>query len=82
MEQVYTGDDRGNPFEWLTEIDCPVCVATTEQSWPIYKMMASRAVALIPQVSEWSFAGVGHCVGQEDPKLLLGALQIFEAKHR
>jgi pimeloyl-ACP methyl ester carboxylesterase len=55
MEQVYTGDDRGNPFEWLTEIDCPVCVATTEQSWPIYKMMASRAVALVPQVSEWHF---------------------------
>ena len=24
MEQVYTGDDRGNPFAWLTEIDCPV----------------------------------------------------------
>jgi hypothetical protein len=45
-------------------------------------MMASRAVALIPQVSEWRFAGVGHCVGQEDPKLLLGALQIFEAKDR
>jgi pimeloyl-ACP methyl ester carboxylesterase len=82
MEQVYTGDDRGNPFAWLTEIDCPVCVATTEQSWPIYKMMASRAVALIPHVSEWRFAGVGHCVSQEDPKLLLGALQIFEAKDR
>jgi hypothetical protein len=82
MEQVYTGDGRGNPFAWLTEIDCPVCVATTEQSWAIYKMMASRAVALIPQVSEWNFAGVGHCVGQEDPKLLLGALQIFEAKDR
>ena len=45
-------------------------------------MMASRAVALIPQVSEWSFAGVGHCVGQEDPKLLLEALQIFEAEDR
>ena len=26
MEQVYTGDDRGNPFAWLTEIDCPVAL--------------------------------------------------------
>lgn len=64
----------------MTEIACPVRVATTEQSWAIYKMMASRAVALIPQVSEWRFAGVGHCVGQENPKLLLEALQIFEAE--
>ena len=29
-----------------------------------------------------AFDGVGHCVGQEAPKLLLGALQIFEAKDR
>ena len=48
MEQVYAGDDRGNPFAWLSEIDCPVRVATAEKSWPIYKEMASRAVALIP----------------------------------
>ena len=82
MEQVYSGDERGNPFGWLSEIDCPVRIATAERSWPVYKEMASRAVALIPQVSEWSFSGVGHCVGQEDPKLLLGALQIFEAKDR
>jgi hypothetical protein len=45
-------------------------------------MMASRAVALIPHVCEWRFAGVGHCIGQEDPKLLLDALQIFETKAR
>ena len=24
MEQVYRGDDRGNPFGWLSEIACPV----------------------------------------------------------
>ena len=79
MEQVYTGDERGNPFTWLSEIDCPVCVATAERSWPIYKEMASRAVALIPGVSQWSFDGVGHCVGQETPELLLQALKAFEA---
>jgi len=33
MEQVYTGDARGNPFRWLSEIACPVRVATTEKSW-------------------------------------------------
>ena len=78
MEQVYTGDIRGNPFGWLADIDCPVCVATTEKSWPIYKDMASRAAALIPAASQHSFQGVGHCVAQEDPKLLLEALRVFE----
>src|ERR1700754_733364 len=65
MEQVYAGDERGNPFAWLTEIDCPVRVATAEHSWPIYKEMAARAVALIPTASQCNFDGVGHCVGQE-----------------
>ena len=78
MEQVYAGDARGNPFAWLSEIGCPVCVATSEQSWPIYKIMASRAVALIPGASQWTFDGVDHCVGQEDPKLLLDSLTAFE----
>lgn len=80
MEQVYAGDERGNPFAWLSEIACPVCVATAEKSWPIYKEMASRATALIPAASRWSFDGVGHCVGQEAPALLLGALDAFEAR--
>ena len=78
MEQVYTGDIRGNPFGWLAEIRCPVRVATTEKSWPIYKEMASRAVALLPAASQWTFDGVGHCVGQENPQLLLQALKAFE----
>jgi len=78
MEQVYTGDGRGNPFAWLSEIDCPVCVATAEHSWPIYKEMASRAVALIPFASRWTFDDVGHCVAQEAPELLLRALKAFE----
>jgi len=80
MEQVYTGDERGNPFAGLSEIDCPVRVATAERSWPIYKEMASRAAALIPAVSRWTFEGVGHCVGQEAPALLLQALHAFEAE--
>jgi pimeloyl-ACP methyl ester carboxylesterase len=78
MEQVYTGDQRGNPFTGLSEIDCPVAVATAERSLPIYKKMASRAVALIPDVREWTFEGVGHCVAQEAPMLLLKALEAFE----
>lgn len=78
MEQVYTGDIRGNPFSWLSEIECPVRIATTEKSWPIYKEMAARAAALIPHASQHSFQGVGHCVAQEDPKLLLEALKTFE----
>jgi pimeloyl-ACP methyl ester carboxylesterase len=80
MEQVYTGDARGNPFAWLSEIACPVRVATAEKSWGIYKEMASRAVALIPAASQWTFEGTGHCVGQEAPELLLEALKAFEAQ--
>ena len=80
IEQVYAGDERGNPFEWLTEIDCPVRVATAERSWPIYKDMVSRAIAMIPIVSQWTFDGVGHCAGQEAPALLLRALEVFEAE--
>jgi pimeloyl-ACP methyl ester carboxylesterase len=82
IEQVYRGDERGNPFGWLSEIDCPVRIATTEQSWPIYKEMALRAAALIPHASRWTFDGVGHCVAQEAPDLLLQALQAFEIEAR
>jgi pimeloyl-ACP methyl ester carboxylesterase len=80
MEQVYAGDDRGNPFAWLSAIDCPVCVATAENSWVIYKEMAARAVALIPGASRWTFDGVGHCVAQGAPDLLLQALEAFETQ--
>jgi pimeloyl-ACP methyl ester carboxylesterase len=80
IEQVYAGDERGNPFEWLPDIDCPVRVSTAARSWPIYKDMASRTVGLIPIVSQWTFDGVGHCVGQEAPALLLQALELFEAE--
>ena len=80
MEQVYAGDARGNPFAWLSEIECPVRVATTEKSWPIYKEMASRAVALLPAASQWTFDGVGHSVAQEAPERVLAALKAFEAQ--
>jgi pimeloyl-ACP methyl ester carboxylesterase len=78
MEQVYAGDERGNPFNWLSKISCPVRVATTERSYPIYKEMASRAVRLIPLTSQLTFTGVGHCVAQEAPTLLLGAIESFD----
>jgi pimeloyl-ACP methyl ester carboxylesterase len=77
MEQIYTGDERGNPFGWLSEIECPVCVTTAEKSWPIYHEMAARAAALMPDARQWRFEGVGHCVAQEAPTLLLRALGAF-----
>lgn len=80
MERVYEGDARGNPFMWLSEIDCPVRVATAEKSWPIYKEMAARAVSLIPVVSEWRFDKTGHCVAQEAPLRLLQALRMFDGR--
>jgi pimeloyl-ACP methyl ester carboxylesterase len=82
MEQVYTGDARGNPFGWLSGIKCPVRIATTEKSWPIYKQMASRAIALLPAANEMKFDGVGHNVAQEAPELVLRALRAFAAQVR
>jgi pimeloyl-ACP methyl ester carboxylesterase len=79
MNQIYQGDARGNPFGWLSEIGCPVRIATAGDSWPVYKEMASRAITLLPAASRWSFEGVGHCVAQEAPGLLLEALKAFEA---
>jgi pimeloyl-ACP methyl ester carboxylesterase len=78
MEQVYGGDARGNPFGWLSEIGCPVRITTATDSWPIYKEMASRAAALLPAASQYSFEAVGHCVAQEAPAALLRALKAFE----
>lgn len=78
MEQIYTGDARGNPFLWLTGIDCPVRVTTSEKSWRIYKDMASRTVSLIPDVSQLRFDGFDHCVVQEAPQLVLRALREFD----
>ncbi|VIO70993.1 alpha/beta fold hydrolase [Bradyrhizobium ivorense] len=80
MEQVYAGDARGNPFSWLSEISCPVCIATAEQSGQVYKIMADRAAALMPHTSRMSFDGIGHCVAQEAPALLLEALRTFAAR--
>ncbi|KJC62668.1 alpha/beta hydrolase [Bradyrhizobium sp. LTSPM299] len=80
MEQIYTCDTRGNPFAWLSDIDCPVCIATAEQSSPVYQEMAARAAALMPHASRWTFDGVGHCVAQEAPELLLQALRAFSTQ--
>lgn len=80
MEQVYRGDHSGNPFGWLGEIGCPVRIATAETSWSVYKEMASRAARLMPAASRMMFGGVGHCVAQEAPALVLQALHAFAAE--
>lgn len=77
MEQVYIGDARGNPFAWLTEIECPVRVTTAAKSDAIYKEMAQRAVSLIPRVSTQVFDGAGHCVAQEMPERVVEAVRDY-----
>ena len=77
MEQVYTGDVRGNPFASLTEIECPVCITTAAKSGPIYKEMARRAVSLIPGVTTLAFENAGHCVAQEAPAAVVEAVRDF-----
>ncbi|MEZ2141157.1 alpha/beta hydrolase [Bradyrhizobium sp. DN5] len=79
MDQIYTGDARGNPFAWLIEIDCPVRVTTAATSGAIYKEMALRAASLIPRVSTQAFAGIGHCVAQEAPAVVVQAVREFSA---
>lgn len=80
MAQVYAGDERGNPFAWLSAIECPVRIATAQKSWTIYKEMSDRAGALIPGASRWTFEGVGHCVAQEAPGMVVEALAAFERR--
>ena len=80
MEQSYTGDGRGNPFSELLDVRCSVRVSTAEDSAPIYKEMARRAVRIIPGASALHFSGVGHNVAQEAPHLLLGALRAFDGE--
>jgi pimeloyl-ACP methyl ester carboxylesterase len=77
IEQVYTGDARGNPFGGLAEIDCPVRLTTAAKSGPIYQEMARRAVSLIPRVSTMVFEGAGHCVAQEVPERVVEAVREF-----
>lgn len=77
MTQVYLGDARGNPFAALTEIDCPVRVTTAAKSGSIYKVMAARAVSLIPSVSTLVFENAGHCVAQEVPAAVVQAVRQF-----
>ncbi|MFT4116202.1 alpha/beta fold hydrolase [Bradyrhizobium sp.] len=77
MDQVYIGDARGNPFGWLTEIDCPVRVTTAAKSGAIYQEMAARAVSLIPGASTLVFADAGHCVAQEVPQDVVDAVREF-----
>ncbi len=82
MAQVYSGDERGNPFALLAGIECPVRVATAEKSWPIYKEMAARTVALIPGASQWEFTGVGHCVAQEASGMVIEARRALEERSK
>lgn len=77
MTQVYLGDARGNPFAALAEIGCPVRVTTAAKSGPIYKVMAARAVSLIPSVSTLVFENAGHCVAQEVPAAVVQAVREF-----
>jgi pimeloyl-ACP methyl ester carboxylesterase len=78
MEQIYAGDSRGSPFHLLSKIACPVSVSTAERSDAIYKEMASRAVAMIPIVSQWTFDAAGHCVAQETPAIVVKAIKAFK----
>jgi pimeloyl-ACP methyl ester carboxylesterase len=80
MDQIYTGDARGNPFASLARIECPVQVTTAEKSGAIYKEMAARAAALMPRATTLAFGGVGHCVAQEAPSRVVDALREFDER--
>jgi pimeloyl-ACP methyl ester carboxylesterase len=79
MDRVYTGDARGQPFERLREIACPVRITTSQKSAPIYKQMAGATAALIPGATTHHFEGVGHCVAQEAPELAAAAILAFDS---
>jgi pimeloyl-ACP methyl ester carboxylesterase len=78
MENVYAGDDRGNPFRALAKIESGLCcVSTAEKSGEIYKQMARIADDLIPNAASMEFSDAGHSVAQERPQEVVRALLGF-----
>lgn len=79
MAGTYRGDARGNPFEALRQLRCPIRIATTEGSQPIFKYMSEAASRLIPKATTHHFEGVGHSVAQVQPELVAAAALRFWA---
>jgi pimeloyl-ACP methyl ester carboxylesterase len=81
MNGSYTGDSRGNPFETFDRISCPIRIATTEGSQPIFKQMAAAAKQRIAHASAHHFDGVGHNVAQMRPDVVVSAARAFWAEN-
>ncbi len=77
MERVYDGGPRGNAFDALARVSCPVAIAETEGSGEIYKQMVARALRLLGDGHALQFDGVGHCAAQEDPERVIAAVRSF-----
>jgi pimeloyl-ACP methyl ester carboxylesterase len=73
MEGTYRGDARGNPFATLHDVECPITLATTERSAPVYGEMASEADRLLRDLTLIHFADVGHAVAQVAPERVADA---------
>jgi pimeloyl-ACP methyl ester carboxylesterase len=73
MEGTYRGDARGNPFATLPDVECPVTLATTERSAPVYGQMATEAARMLRDARLVHFADVGHAVAQVAPERVADA---------
>lgn len=62
------GTHQTRTFEYLSDIQCPVLVATTEHSNPRFKRMADLAHDLIDDTTVEHLLGVGHAVPQVAPE--------------
>ena len=78
MLNRYRGDDQGNPFRLLKQVDCPTLITSSAHSpLPFYVPMADIAARAVGGASRSTFPHLSHCVPQESPETLLEAVRAF-----
>lgn len=77
MHDCYPGDQRGEPFHRLQNLDCVTTIASSGQSMPIYRRMVECGLQLMPSAEHHHFAAQNHCVPMEAPDLTSEVLLQF-----
>lgn len=77
FQDAYVGDERGDPFQALPAISCPLLISSSECSDPIYQSIAPKAAVMFPNARSMVFPGLNHCAPQESPEAVAKAALAF-----
>ncbi|GAB1267791.1 hypothetical protein NBRC116493_10440 [Aurantivibrio infirmus] len=77
FQDAYLGDHRGDPFQSLSTISCPLLISSAECSEPIYQAIVPKATAIFPNAKRLVFPGLNHCSPQESPDTVAKATLDF-----